>query len=176
MNIFWVIVAKAAIVHTLTYFLVGFSAFNLFNYAATLSHPDTNFRPANDPLVRAGALFQPIRGILFGVIFYLLRSVIFQANGWIILWAMLVILGIFSTFAPAGYSIEGLIYLKRGAGANWGGLVEILLQSFLLSTVTYYWVTHPGATWLDWLIGILFVVSLLLPLLGLVASRKNKEN
>jgi hypothetical protein len=169
---FWVIVVKAAIVHTFTYFLVGLSAFKLFNYPATLSHPDNNFRPATDPLVRAGALFQPIRGVLFGVVFYLLRSIVFQANGWIILWAMLVVVGILSTFAPAGYSIEGLIYLKRGAGANWGGLIEILLQSFLLSAVTYYWVTHPGVAWLDWLIGILFVVALLLSLLGLVVNRK----
>jgi len=176
LNIFLTIVLKTTVVHTLTYFLVGFIAFTLFNYTATLSHPDNNFRPATDPLVRAGVLFQPIRGILFGVVFYLLRGVVFQTNGWLILWATLVIVGILSTFAPAGYSIEGLIYLKRGSGANPGGLVEILLQSFLLSVTTYYWVTHPGIVWLNWLIGILFVIALLLPVLGLVAGRKDKEN
>lgn len=169
-DIFWIIIIKTAVVHTLTYFLVGVSAFTLFKYAAALSRSDNNFRPATDPLVRAGILFQPIRGILFGIVFYLLRDVLFQTNGWLIIWIMLVIVGILSTFAPAGFSIEGFIYLKQVSITKWGGLVEILTQSFLLSVITYYWVNHPENILLNWLLGILFVIALLLPLVGLLAG------
>jgi hypothetical protein len=173
---FWAIILKAVIIHTLTYFLVGFSAFTIFKYAATLSHPKTYMRPATDTLVRAGVLFQPIRGILFGLVFYLLRDALFRPpNGWLNMWVMLVVVGILSTFAPAASSIEGLIYLKRGLGTNWGGLVEILTQSFLLSIIIYYWVNHPESLLLNWIIAVLFVVALLLPILGIVINQKNKS-
>ena len=54
------IIFETAIFHTITYFGVGFSAFTIFNYSATLSHAKSNMQPAKDPLVRAGVLFQPI--------------------------------------------------------------------------------------------------------------------
>jgi len=166
------IAIRAAIVHTVTYFLVGMVAYNLFHYQATLANPSNNYRPATDPLVRAGVLFQPIRGLLFGIVFYLLRSVLFQqSTGWLITWVMLVAVGIFSTFAPAGGSIEGFIYFKPTSGRNWGGLAEILTQSFLLSVVTYVWVNNPSNIWMNWVLGILFGVALLLPAFGLLASR-----
>jgi hypothetical protein len=169
---FWEIIVKTIVVHTLTYFGVGATAFAVFNYTSTLAHPANNMKPSTDPLVRAGVLFQPIRGFLFGIVFYLLRDVLLlQANGWFIIWIMLVIVGVLSTFAPAASSIEGLIYLKS-EGKNWGGLVEILSQSFLLSIIVYYWINHPELFWLTWLLGILFIFSILLPVLGLVSSRK----
>ena len=173
---FWDIVIKTVIVHTVTYFLVGLSAFTLFKYAATLAHPKSYMRPATDPLVWAGVLFQPIRGILFGIVFYLLRDVLFQpANGWLIIWIMLVVVGIFSTFAPAASSIEGFIYMKSGLGRNWGGLVEILTQSFLLSILTYYWVNHPENGLLNWIFGVLFGVAILIPVLGFLVNQQNKK-
>ncbi len=173
---FWEIIIKTAIVQTVTYFLVGFGAFTIFKYAVALSQPDSNMRPATDPLVRAGILFQPLRGILFGVVFFLLKDILFQqANGWIIMWIMLVVIGILSTFAPAAGSIEGFIYLKHWLGKNWGGLVEILTQSFLLSVLTYYWITHADMVFLNWVFGIVFAASLLFPILGLVATQKSKS-
>jgi hypothetical protein len=166
------IAIRAASVHTVTYFLVGFAAFTLFHYQATLVDPSNNFRPATDPLVRAGVLFQPIRRLSFGMVFYLLRSVLFQqSTGWLITWVMLVAVGIFSTFAPAGGSIEGFIYFKPTSGHNWGGLAEILTQSLLLSVLTYVWVNHPNSLWMNWVFGILFGIALLLPALGLLGSR-----
>ena len=50
------------------------------------------------------------------------------------------------------------------------GLPEVLLQSFLLSAIVYYWVNHPEKRWLTWLMIALFVVVMLLPILGLFAS------
>ena len=174
---FWSIIIKTAIVHTITYFIVGFSAFSLFRYTTTLSDHKNNMRPATDLIVRAGTLFQPIRGVLFGIVFYLLRDILLsQSNGWLIMWIMLVITGILSTFAPAASSIEGFIYLKSDYGRNWGGLVEILTQSFLLSIITYYWVKHSESIVLNWIMGILFVIALLLPLLGMLANTKEKKD
>ncbi|MGA9049053.1 MAG: hypothetical protein WB588_08680 [Dehalococcoidia bacterium] len=175
-NTFWIIIAKTVAVHTLTYFGVGFAAFKLFNYTATLARQDNNLRPSTDPLVKAGVLFQPIRGILFGLIFYFFRDILFHLeNGWLITWAMLVFVGIFSTFTPAAGSIEGFIYIKSSNRRNWGGLVEILTQSLLLSIITYYWVVYPDNAWLNWTLGVLFAVSMILPALGLLAGKFNSR-
>jgi hypothetical protein len=169
MNAFWEIIVKTTVIHTVTYFVVGIGAFYLFNYKATLRNPANNMKPATDSLVKAGVLFQPFRGILFGIVFYLLREVLFfRPNGWLVMWIMLAVVGIFSTFAPAGSSIEGFVYLKSGGGGNRGGLVEILTQSFLLSTMTYYWIAHPELTWLSWLLGASFIAAMALPMFGLL--------
>jgi len=108
---FWTIIFKTVIVHTLTYFIVGLLSYKLFHYQTFIADSASNIRPATHPFVRAGVQFQPIRGFLFGIAFYLLSNVLFsQANGWLIMWVMLVVVGIFSPFAPAPASIEGFIY------------------------------------------------------------------
>ncbi len=170
----WAIVAKTTVVHTLTYFAIGLVAFSLFNYSAKFADPALSsfMRQTDDPLVRASVLFQPIRGVLFGLVFYLLRDVLFgQSNGWLIMWITLVVIGIISTFGPTRGSIEGLIYMKPSAKVLWGGMVEVLSQSFLLSTITFHWVNHPGKTWLTWALGVLFIIALALPALGLLAHQ-----
>ncbi|AKB82808.1 hypothetical protein MSBR3_2230 [Methanosarcina barkeri 3] len=135
-------------------------------------------RQSDDPLVRAGPLFQPIRGILFGFIFYLLRDVFFlENNGWLVMWATLVVIGIVSTFAPAPGSIEGFIYTKlTPSKSGIGGMIEVLTQSFLLSALSYYWVKHPELSWLNWALGTLFLISMALPVLGFLASKKTGNN
>jgi hypothetical protein len=170
------IALKTTIVHTVTYFVIGLIAFFLFDYSAEFADPALNFlmRPTDDPLVQAGVLFQPIRGILFGLVFYLLRDVLFrQKNGWLITWITLVVIGIYSTFGTAPGSIEGLIYTKVSFSSVWGGGFEVLSQSLLLSVLTYYWVNHPEKKWLNWLFGILFFIALAMPALGLLALQVN---
>ena len=170
----WGIAAKTVVVHTLTYFVVGLLAYSLFNYSAMLTDPTLSsfMRQTNDPIVRAGILFQPLRGVLFGLVFYLLRDVLFrQKNGWLITWIVLVVIGIFSTFAPAPSSIEGFIYTKLLSTSRWGGLIEILSQSFLLSVSIYYWVNHTGKRWLNWVMGTLFTIVLIIGALSLLASQ-----
>ena len=73
-------IIKTMISHTLTYFLVGILAFVALDYSARFSDPSVTAysRPTSDPLVMAGPLFQPIRGVLFGVVFFLLRDSIFR--------------------------------------------------------------------------------------------------
>jgi len=92
------------VVHTVTYFIVGILAYTLFDYASLFAEPGYSgfMRPTDDPLVTAGPLFQPIRGLLFGIVFYLLQDVLFgKRNGWLICWVTLVFVGILSTFAAA---------------------------------------------------------------------------
>lgn len=170
----WGVASKAAIIHTLTYFVIGFMAFTLFDYTQQFESGDLGsyMRPTTDPLVMAGVLFQPIRGILFGLVFYLLRDVLFaRKNGWLVTWIMLVIVGILSTFGPAPGSIEGAIYTKLGFSFFSGGMLEVLTQSLLLSVCTFYWVNHPEKKWLTWVLTIAFFIAMLLPALGLLVGQ-----
>ncbi|MGC2662378.1 MAG: hypothetical protein WA324_30810 [Bryobacteraceae bacterium] len=48
----------------------------------------------------AGPLLQPIRGLIFALVFYPLRACLFERrNGWLLMSKILVALGILSTFA-----------------------------------------------------------------------------
>ena len=175
----WAVVAKTTVVHTVTYFAMGLVAMGLFHYSREFAEPHLAaiMRPTTDPLVRIGVWFQPIRGALFGLVFYLLRDVVFQqALGWLILWATLVVIGIVSTFGPARGSIEGLIYTKHAFQGLWGGMIEVLAQSFLLAALTFAWVNHPSMAWLTWTLVGLFAIALILPALGLLASQRTPED
>lgn len=89
-------------------FFIGLSAFFIFDYSTQFAETDLRLlmRPTTHPLVMAGPLFQPIRGFLFGIAFFLLRDFLFgKPRGWLTLWIVLVIIGILSTFGPAPGSI-----------------------------------------------------------------------
>jgi hypothetical protein len=166
---------KTVIVHTITYFIAGVLAYKLGGYEKAFSqHPLSYFmRRTSDPLVMAGPLFQPIRGVIFASALYPLRSVLFaKARGWLTLWWLLLALGVLSTFGPSPGSVEGLIYTNIPPLAQILGLWEVLLQSLLFSTVLFYWVNHPGKRWLDWTLGIAFSTLMILSLLGLLAIRR----
>ncbi|HUH97782.1 MAG TPA: hypothetical protein VLZ89_10515 [Anaerolineales bacterium] len=163
---------KTIVVHTITYFFMGVLAFTLLNYTQSYSSGALAcfMRPTSDPLVKAGVLFQPIRGLIFALAFYPLRELLFgRRSGWLVMWWTLVALGILSTFAPAPASIEGMIYTTLGT-PNITSYVEIVPQAFLLSAILFYWVNHPEKKWLNWVLGALFVIVMLLPVLGLLAQ------
>ena len=170
---FPVLTLKTVIVHTTTYFVAGILAYALGGYEKAFSQPPLSYlmRPTSDPLVMAGPLFQPIRGIIFASALYPLRSVLFgERRGWMILWWLLLALGVLSTFGPASGSVEGLIYTIIPARAQILGLWEVLLQSFLFSLILFYWVNHPGKRWLDWTLGVAFSIVVILAVLGLLVS------
>ena len=170
----WGITLKTIVAHTVTYFAVGLLAFTVFDYSARFADPALSslMRQTNDPLVAAGPLLQPIRGFLFGAVFYLLRNALFrERDGWLRMWIMLVFVGILSTFGPAPGSIEGLIYTTLPLRGQLAGLSEVLLQSPLLSILIFVWVRSRDRQWLNWLLGILFFIALLLPALGLLLSQ-----
>jgi hypothetical protein len=166
---------QTIVVHTITYFIAGILAYTLGGYDKTFSHPPLSYlmRPTSDPLVMAGPLFQPIRGVIFALALYPLREVIFaRRRGWLILWWLLLALGVLSTFGPASGSVEGMVYTVIPPLKQVLGLWEVLLQSFMLSTVLFYWVNHPGRRWLNWTLGMVFSIVIVLPVVGLLTTQR----
>jgi hypothetical protein len=166
---------KTIVVHTVTYFVVGILAFWLLDYPELYARPDTAavMRQTNHPLVMAGPLFQPLRGLVFALALYPLREILFaKAHGWLVLWWLFVALGIVSPFGPAPGSIEGLIYTVISVPHQLLGLVEVLLQTLLLALGVVYWVNHPEKRWLGRLMTVAFALVILLPLAGLLARSR----
>jgi hypothetical protein len=171
---FVTLAVKTVTVHTLTYFLVGLLAFAVLDYPRWFAEPHMKalMRQTDDPLVMAGPLLQPVRGLLFALAFYPLRGTLFdRKDGWLVLWLELVILGILSPFGASPGSIEGMIYTVWPLRSHLIGLPEVLLQALLLSVVLHYWVRHPEQKWLSWTLGILLFLVLLLPTLGLLTRQ-----
>lgn len=165
--------ARTIVVHTITYFLMGLLASTLLGYAESFARPWMAcwMRQTDDPIVMAGPLFAPVRGLIFALAFYPLRETFFgRKNGWLIMWWLLVALGILSTFGPAPGSIEGMVYTVIPIWQQLTGWLEVIPQALLLSVILFYWVNHPEKRWLNWLLGAIFVVMLLLPALGLAVG------
>jgi hypothetical protein len=164
--------AKTMVCHTITYFIMGALAAHFLNYAEALARPDSGMRPMSDPMVMAGPLFQPLRGLVFALVFYPMRDRLFGGkDGWLLMAWMLFALGVLSTFGPAAGSIEGMIYTPVPIRSQLRGFLEVGPQILLLSALLCYWVNHPAKKWLDWLLGIVFVIMMALPILGLLVRK-----
>lgn len=160
---------KTVVCHTLTYLLMGVLAAHFLNYAALMARSESGMRPLTDPRVMAGPLFQPIRGLIFALVFYPLRACLFgRKNGWLLMGWMLVALGIISTFGPAPGSLEGMIYTPMPVLSQLRGWLEVVPQALLLSALLCYWINHPGKKWLNWLLGMAFLATMALPVMGLL--------
>jgi len=164
---------KTIVVHTVTYFFTGIVCYVVFDYPAKFSDPTYAgaLRPLNHPLVMAGPIFQPIRGLLFAVVFYLLRDAFFsRRSGWQTMWNVLLILGILSPFGPAPCSIEGMIYTPFPFWAHITGLPETVVQSLLLAYVLHYWVNHPNTKWLTTVLHVGFAIVIVFCGIGLLVK------
>ena len=162
---------KTIVVHTVTYFLLGLVSLIFLDYSARFADPviAQYFRSPSDPIVNAGPLFQPIRGLLLGAILFLLRESFFQRRyGWLTLWATLVVIGILSPYIGAPGSLEGFIYTKVPIAFQITLLPEVVLQTLLFSAIIFYWLNHPEKRWLSRLLAISFFLILVLPALGLL--------
>jgi hypothetical protein len=167
------LVVRTIIVHTVTYFVMGMLASVLLGYAEAFAKPWMAcwMRQTDDPIVMAGPLFAPLRGLLFALAFYPLRETLFgRKKGWLIMWWLLVALGILSTFGPAPGSVEGMVYTVLPLSQQLTGWLEVIPQALLLSVILFYWVNHPDKRWLTWLMVAVFVVMLLMPALGLLVG------
>src|SRR5258708_18432457 len=164
--------AKTIVCHTLTYILMGILASHFLNYAEAFARSDFGMRPITSSWVMAGPLFQPLRGLIFALAFYPLRSLLFgRKNGWLLMAWMLIALGILSTFGPASGSIEGMIYTLAPIREQLLGWLEIVPQALLLSALLCYWVNHPKK-WMNWLLGILFALMMALLILRLLMPKR----
>jgi hypothetical protein len=163
-------IVKTMVAHTITYFLVGVLAFLALDYTARFSDASVAAysRPTSDPLVMAGPFFQPIRGLLFGMVFYLLRESFFRRpRGWLTLWVTLVVIGILNQFIGGPGSIEGLIYTRIPVLFQLLLLPEVFIQTFLLSALLFYWINYPKK-WQNWALGVMFFLILFFSGLGLL--------
>lgn len=169
---FLALAAKTIVVHTITYFFMGILASTFLDYAERFARPEMAcwMRQLDDPLIMAGPLFQPIRGLIFALAFYPLREILFgRKSGWLMMWWLLVALGILSTFGPPPGSIEGMIYTRIPILDQLVGWLEVVPQALLLSVILFYWVNHPEKKWLNWVMGAVFFVMILMPVAGLLA-------
>ena len=168
------IITKTVIAHTVTYFLVGVAAYLLFDYARLYAETPLRFfmRPTTDRWVVSGPLFQPLRGLLFGCLFVHLRPSFFGRNrDWRSVWLMLVIVGIIATFGPSPGSLEGVIYTQLPLPLHLKGLPETLLQSALLAFIVVHWVRSPRAKAINWIMGTLFTLVLLMSAAAVLSPR-----
>jgi len=164
------LIIKTSIVHTVTYFIAGVTAMTLLDYGETMGTGNSIFKPITDPMVMAGPLLQPIRGVVFALAFYLIRHSLFVSKlGWLKLWWLLIALGILSTFGPSPGSIEAIIYTTQEVSVF--TYAEVVLQAFAFSCILYYWVNNKNLKWLNWVMGIAFAVVMLLPALGLLIEQ-----
>jgi len=167
------IIIKTVVTHTVTYFLAGVVAFFLLDYATVIAETPLRLfmRPVSDPMVVAGPLLQPIRGLLFGAVFYVLREpFFFKARGWLAMWVVLLSVGILGTFGATPGSLEGVIYSVLPMSLHLRMLPEIIVQSLVFSWLLFHWVNHRERRWLTWVMGAAFVVVLLISGLGLVTT------
>jgi hypothetical protein len=167
-------VAKTIVAQPPTYFFVGVLAFVTLEYSILYSEASVaSFgRETSDPLVTAGPLFQPIRGFLFGLLFYFLRDPYFRRpNGWLLLWATLVVIGILGPFVAAPGSLEGLIYTRLPLSFQLLSLPEVVIQTLLFSGLLYYWIRKPQERWLTWVLGIVFALIIFFPAVGLLVGQ-----
>jgi hypothetical protein len=165
---------KTAVAHTTTYFFMGVLAVTTLHYKEAFARPEVAcwMRQMNDPWVMAGPLFQPLRGLVFALAFYPLRQILFGTKrGWLVMWWLLVALGILGTFGPAPGSIEGMIYTTAAPLGQMMGWLEVVPQALLFSVILCYWVNRLEKRWLNWTLGIIFVVMMILPALGLLTRK-----
>jgi hypothetical protein len=168
---FMTLAVKTIVVHTVTYFFMGFLASTFLNYAERFARPEMAcwMRQLDDPLIMAGPLLQPIRGLIFALAFFPLREILFgKKNGWLIMWWILVALGILSTFGPAPASVEGMLYTVIPISDQLAGWLEVVPQALLLSVTLFYWVNHAQKKWLNWVMGVVFFLVLVMSIAGLL--------
>ena len=130
---------KVITAHVIIYWTFAFIAMPL-----TMDYIDDivelmGFKPLEEINMIGVFVAQVVRGFLLAlVIWWITDSIIGKKLGWLKLWAILIILGIFNTYSPAQGSIQGMIYLKpvEGIPASMSfASLELLLQPLLLSIV-----------------------------------------
>jgi len=133
---------KITVAHIIAYVIITILAMPLtFSYAESMMEL-MGFRPLDEINMGVVLFGQVVRGLLFGVVVWLVRdSVIGTKLAWLKLWVILIILGIFNTYGPAHGSIQGMIYLAPiediPVSASLG-MLETLAQPLLFSIIVTY--------------------------------------
>ena len=133
---------RVIIAHTLTYFVFGIVMSNIFNYAEVFKQAVIRdyMLPVDEHNVLIGPFMQPIRGLIFAIGLWPIRSFLMEKKrGWLTLWGLLVTIGILSTPAASPGSIEGMLYSKLPMWYHWIGYPEIMLQTLAFSVWLIWW-------------------------------------
>ncbi|HLO13563.1 MAG TPA: hypothetical protein VK206_01950 [Anaerolineales bacterium] len=133
---------RVIIAHTLTYFVFGIVMSNVFNYAEVFKQAVIRdyMLPMDQHNVLIGPFMQPIRGLIFAIGLWPIRSFLIEKKrGWLTLWGLLVTIGILSTPAASPGSIEGMLYSKLPIWYHWIGYPEIMLQTLAFSIWLIWW-------------------------------------
>lgn len=134
------LIAKVTITHIVTYFICGVLAMTLFQYNEHMNN--VGLKSVEEINGLAVIFGQLIRGVLFGIVIWWIKdSIIGKKLAWLKLWAILVIIGIISTYEPASASIEGFIYLipsSEPLAFELGSRAEIMIQPLLFSLIVTF--------------------------------------
>lgn len=159
--------------HMVTYFVAGILAFTLLDYqtAFRTEHFACWMRPTSSKWIALGPGLQWIRGLIFAVALYPFRDVFLgSSRGWLRLWALLLGIGILSTYGPAPGSVEGLLYTKIPPLQQIRGLSEVVGQSLAFSLLLVAWYRRPHRAWGRVLYPLTALVALM-SIAGAVVSR-----
>ncbi len=159
--------------HMITYMVMGMVFSTLFNYqemyrSGHLAHYMKDF---SSPWIPAGPSFQFIRGILFALVLWPFRALIFdRPKGWLLLWGLMVGLAILGTAGPSPGSLEGIFYTQLSIREHLTALPEILVQTLAFSFILYRWENKSTKTMqIVAIIGVCLV--LLFSIAGVLAAK-----
>jgi hypothetical protein len=133
---------KVIVAHTATYFIFGIIMSNVFDYAEIFQREIIRdyMIPMDEHNIVLGPFLQPIRGLIFAIGLWPLRSFLIEKKrGWLTLWGLLITIGILSTPAASPGSIEGMLYSKLPMWYHLIGYPEIVLQTLVFSIWLVWW-------------------------------------
>jgi hypothetical protein len=133
---------RVIVAHMATYFIFGIFMSNVFDYGEIFKREIIRdyMLPFDEHNIIYGPFLQPVRGLIFAVGLWPIRSLLIEKKrGWLILWGLLVTIGILSTPAAAPGSLEGIVYSKLPMWYHLMGLPEITLQTLLFSIWLVWW-------------------------------------
>lgn len=133
---------KVIVAHMATYFIFGIIFSNVFDYGEIFQRPIIRdyMIPMDEHNIVLGPFLQPIRGLIFAIGLWPLRSFLIEKKrGWLTLWGLLVTIGILSTPAASPGSIEGMLYSKLPMWYHLMGYPEIILQTLVFSIWLIWW-------------------------------------
>lgn len=131
---------KITLAHVITYILCGATFKEVLGYDDSFLNL-MGMKPMDEISFLQIIIGQVVRGILLGIVIWWIKdSIIGKKLAWLRLFAILVILGIISTYGPAHGSIEGLIYLipvNLPVNLNLS-ILEVTTQPLLFSIIVTY--------------------------------------